>query len=297
MSDPTSILLAGRSKDSQDAMPVIEEFLRAVGNRLRSRLVNRTSSDIQVVLQEVVIQSIEAIKRMEEMTTEGVFGLVRFDGSGLPGVVTLQRGLLTRVIGAMLGDAQEGDEEEEEAEEEEDGSRPLSPVEQRIAYRMFRDMRRDILEAWPMPEAPEIVIDGQPGNSRIIDPHSGEEEVVSASFVVGMEDDEFGKLVVGIPTHVLRSAGQPKDRGGKKKAKPSKPPEMSRVMPVEVEVVAEMARLPMRVRDLHNLQSGDLLPLGPMDAATVRINGRALLQGEPGHANGQRSIRIRKKIT
>jgi len=296
MSDPTSILLAGRSKDSQDAMPVIEEFLRAVGNRLRSRLVNRTSSDIQVVLQEVVIQSIEAIKRMEEMTTEGVFGLVRYDSAGLPGVVTLQRGLLTRVIGAMLGDAQEVDDEAEEPEEE-DGARPLSPVEQRIAQRMFRDMRRDILEAWPMPELPEIALDGQPGNSRIIDLHAGEEEVVSAAFLVGMEDDEFGKMVVGIPTHVLRSAGQPKDRGGKKKAKPSKPPEMSRVMPVEVEVVAEMARLPMRVRDLHNLQSGDLLPLGPMDAATVRVNGRALLQGEPGHANGQRSIRIRKKIT
>jgi len=296
MSDPTAILLAGRSKDSQDAMPVIEEFLRGVGNRLRSRLVNRTSSDIQVDLQEVVIQSIEAIKRTDEMATEGVFGLIRFDSSQLPGVVTLQRGLLTRVIGAMLGDDQEVEDEEDEPEEE-DGTRPLSPVEQRIAYRMFRDMQRDILEAWPMPEAPEISLDGQPGNARIIDLHSGEEEVVSATFMVGMEDDEYGKLIVGIPTHVLRSAGQPKDRGNKKKAKPSKPPEMHRVMPVEVEVVAEMARLPMRVRDLHNLQSGDLLPLGPMDAATVRVNGRALLQGEPGHANGQRSIRIRKKIT
>ena len=46
---------------------VVEEAaLLAVGNRLRARLVNRTSSDIQVDLQEVVIQSIEAIKRSEE---------------------------------------------------------------------------------------------------------------------------------------------------------------------------------------------------------------------------------------
>jgi flagellar motor switch protein FliM len=296
MSDPTAILLAGRSKDSQDAMPVIEEFLRAVGNRLRARLVNRTSSDIQVDLQEVVIQSIEAIKRSDEMSADGVFGLLRFDSSQLPGVVTLQRGLLTRVIGAMLGDDQELAQDDDEAEEE-DGARPLSPVEQRIAHRMFRDMLSDVVDSWPMPQPPDMALDGHPGNSRIIDLQSGEEEVVSATFMVGMEEDEFGKLVVGIPTHVLRTAGQPKDRNKKKDSAPSKPPQMSRVMPVEVEVVAEMARLPMRVRDLHNLQSGDLLPLGPMDAAVVRVNGRALMQGEPGHANGQRSIRIRKKIT
>jgi flagellar motor switch protein FliM len=296
MSDPTAILLAGRSKDSQDAMPVIEEFLRAVGNRLRARLVNRTSSDIQVDLQEVVIQSIEAIKRSDEMSADGVFGLLRFDSSQRPGVVTLERGMLTRVIGAMLGDDQELAQDDDEAEEE-DGARPLSPVEQRIAHRMFRDMLSDVVDSWPMPQPPDMALDGHPGNSRIIDLQSGEEEVVSATFMVGMEEDEFGKLVVGIPTHVLRTAGQPKDRNKKKDSAPSKPPQMSRVMPVEVEVVAEMARLPMRVRDLHNLQSGDLLPLGPMDAAVVRVNGRALMQGEPGHANGQRSIRIRKKIT
>jgi flagellar motor switch protein FliM len=294
MSDPTSILLAGRSKDSQDAMPVIEEFLRSVGARLRSKLVNRTSSDIQVELQEVVIQSIEAIRRMEDLSADGVFGLLRFGSAGLPGVTALQRGLLTRVIGAMLGDmgAVEG---EDEASDSDDGPRPLSPVEARIALRMFRDTIRDIREHWPESDELEVVLDGQPGNARIIDLQVSEEEVVAATFVVGAVGEEYGRMVVGIPTQTLRSVGQKRDRNAKPQKEP-KQPKMERVMPVEVEVVAEMARVPMRVRDLRNLQAGDLLPLGPFDAAKVRVNGRALLQGEPGVANGQRSIRVRKKI-
>ena len=64
----------------------------------------------------------------------------------------------------------------------------------------------------------------------------------------------------------------------------------------EVEIVAEMARLPMRVQDLKQLQAGDLVPLGAIDGALVRVNGRAVFKGEPGHANGQRSVRLRKKI-
>ena len=294
MSDATSILLAGRSKDSQEAMPVIEEFLRTVGNRLRSKLVNRTSSDMQVELKEVGIQSVEAIRRREDMATDGVFGLLRFGAPMLPGVVCLQRGLLTRVIGAMLGD---GLELEEEASEEapDDGPRPLSPVEQRIALRMFRDTLRDIQEAWPDSEAPEVELDGQPGNARIIDLQVSEEEVVAADYVIGSDEDEFGRMVIGIPTQTLRNVGQKRERVAKPPKAPKKP-QMGRVMPVEVEVVAEMARVPMRVRDLRNLRAGDLLPLGPLDAAKVRVNGRALLQGEPGVANGQRSVRVRKKI-
>jgi flagellar motor switch protein FliM len=294
MSDPTSILLAGRSKDSQDAMPVIEEFLRSVGNRLRAKLVNRTSSDIQVDLQDVVIQSIEAIRRMDEFAAEGVFGLLRFGGAGLPGLAALQRGLLTKVIGAMLGDggAPEGEEEDPP---DDGGPRPLSPVESRIVHRMFRDIIRDVVEVWPDGSPPDVVLDGQPGNSRIIDIQVSEEEVVAVTFVVGAGGDEFGRMVLGIPTQTLRNVGQKKERSAQPKPV-TRQPKMERVMPVEVEVVAEMARVPMRVRDLRHLRAGDLLPLGPLDAAKVRVNGRALMQGEPGVANGQRSIRVRKKI-
>ncbi len=295
MSDPTSILLAGRSKDSQDAMPVIEEFFRAVGGRLRAKLVNRTSSNIKVDLQEVVIQSLEAVKRSDDVALDGVFGLARFDGPQLPGAFVMQRSLLTRIIGAMLG----GDKTSTDDEEQDDGNgpRPLSPVELRIALRMFGDMVRDIREVWPNHEHPIVEMDGLPGNSRIIDISVGEEEVVAATFLVGTEEDDFGKVVMSVPTQSLRSAGQKKDKPNRKPKREAREPVMERVLPVQVDVVAEMARLPMRVRDLHGLQEGDLLPLGPIDAAVVRVNGRALLQGEPGHANGQRSIRIRKKVT
>ena len=71
---------------------------------------------------------------------------------------------------------------------------------------------------------------------------------------------------------------------------------MGRVMPVEIEVVAEMARVAMRVRDLKKLEVGDLVPLGALESALLRINGRPVLAAEPGHADGQRSIRVLDRV-
>jgi flagellar motor switch protein FliM len=72
---------------------------------------------------------------------------------------------------------------------------------------------------------------------------------------------------------------------------------MDRVMPVEIELVAEMARINLRLRDLKVLRVGDLLPLGPISGATLRANGKPVLAGEAGHANGQRSMKVKRKLS
>ena len=58
----------------------------------------------------------------------------------------------------------------------------------------------------------------------------------------------------------------------------------------------EMARVAMRVRDLKKLEVGDLVPLGALESALLRINGRPVLAAEPGRADGQRSIRVFDRV-
>ena len=121
-----------------------------------------------------------------------------------------------------------------------------------------------------------------------------DEDVYVAELQFGPADEPYGTMFTTIPVQVLRGI---EGKGGVAEEDDGREVKtLDRVMPIEMEVVAEMARLPMRVRDLKNLKVGDLIPLGPLTGVLMRINGKNVLVGEPGHANGQRSVRIMKRI-
>ncbi len=293
--EPSTMLLVNRSNDGEDELPAVEEYFRLLGARVRARLVNRTSANFVVGIESVTAVNLGQIKSVEGIDASGIFSLVRFDKAMLAGGLAVQRSLLTRIIGAMLGDdGESGDEDEDEEEEVSDEPRQLSPVEGKISRRLMDDLVIDLQKAWPSGVAPTVVLDGGPGNGRVIDPSSAQEDVYLSVLSLGTEEEPYGNLAVAIPVQTLRGLNQSKSDSTKKPE--SREPAMHRVLPVEVDVVAEMARLPMRVRDLQRLRIGDLVPLGPIDGAVVRVNGRTLFHGEPGHSNGQRSIRVGERF-
>lgn len=288
MSGESSVLLLQqRSRSTEQALPAVEEFFRALALRVRARLVNRTSSNIEVRIEGVEVRDLGKLKDATEFNDTGVFGLLRFDSPRIPAVAALQRPLLTRIIGAMLGD-DDGPEDGEDSD-----LRPLSQVEVRIAQRLFRELTQDLAAVWPTRPSPQIILDGPPGQARMVDQEIASEEVFVVELDFGPADSPWGKLMVSVPTQVLRDAGQRRaDVGWRTRENP----DMGRVMPVEVELVAEMARVAMRVRDLKKLGVGDLVPLGALNSAVVRVNGRSVLQAEPGHADGQRSVRVLDRV-
>lgn len=279
-----SLLVHARGADT--ALPGVEVFMRNFSQRLRSRMVSRCSKDFQVRLTGITGRRICDTLKDEVWKDSGVFGLLRLDSVGLAGLVAIQVSVLTRIILAMTGD-------DEAADAPRGGPRSMSPVELRIATRTMQDICRDLTATWPLRPAVEVDLEGSPGGPRVIDPRSATEEVFWATMELGPVESPFGLLCVGVPTQALRGLGA---AGGPARREARKPGDFSRVMPVEVEVVAEMARLPMRVRDLRALSIGDLVPLGALDGALLRVNGREVLVGEPGHANGQRSVRVIRKL-
>ena len=284
--DPSQVLVAQRQRNTRSAMPMVEEYFQALLLRLRSRMVNRSSSDFQVRMGSVEVRRLSEVRNDAVFHESGVFGLLRFEPTGTTGVAALQRSLLTRVIGAMLGD-------DAGAGEGTDGSRPMSPVESRIAARILRDLALDLRDTWPHAPRPDIRLDGIPGNARVIELDSGDEELFTVNYDFGPADDPFGLFCVTVPTSVLRPMAAGRDAPLPRK---SRPVDLGRVLPVEVEVTAEMTRLSMRVKDLQRLEPGDVVPIGSMAQAVLRINGKAAFTGEPGHAHGQRSIRVLSRL-
>ena len=68
-------------------------------------------------------------------------------------------------------------------------------------------------------------------------------------------------------------------------------------MPIEFEVVAEFARMRMRVRELRGLRVGDIVPLGPTEGVLLRVNGKNVIRGDAGIQNGQRSVKVTERLT
>lgn len=285
-----SSILLGRgqtAKAEPPLLPSVEEFFRLLGFKLRSRLVNRCSTNFVVQLEGVQPSALLELKAHPDHTDGSVYCLLRFDKVRLPGLIILERELLVKVIGAMLGD----DMPDEEAPPSDNSGRALSPVQVRIAARVVRDMLVDLRQAWPSGGAPPIELDGVPGHSRVVSADNADEDLVLASFDVSTAEGNFGKILVGVPAALLRGSQASRAAPARKRAAP----DIGRVMPVELDLVAEMARLTMRVRDLKQLEVGDLIPLGRLDTATLRVNGKAVWLGEPGHSNGQRCIKVKKR--
>jgi len=268
---------------SDAALLRAEEFYRALAERIRSRFISRASGDFRVEMAGMQVMRLAEVMKENGTADSKVYGIVRIGTFGQPGVVMVQRALLTRIIGAMLGD--------DEGEVDEDDARPLSPVERRIASRVMIDVVDEIRTCWPDPTGPNIELVGGPGSTRVVAPHMEQEEVYAGTLRVGSPDTDYGTITVTAGVDVLREAEPPPGTRSNK----NREPDFSRVMPLELELVAELGRVPMRVRDLRALAVGDLIPVGRVGECQVRVNGKAVLSGEAGHTEGQRSVRIVRK--
>jgi flagellar motor switch protein FliM len=281
------MLLAQRSRDSEGAMPAVEDFFGSIAQRIRSRLVNRSASDIQVRLAGVDVRTLGDVVEDTEYRDSAIYGVMRFTPPGLPGLVVLQATLLSRMVEAMLG-------EEPSEESEVAAVRSLTPVEQQIAHRICRDIRDELVDLWPLGSPPRIDVD-RPGTSgRGVMGVMRTVAVYSATLDFGPPTHPYGLLCCNIPVQVFRPTGA--GSSVIEKAELHRDVDLGRVMGLEVEVVAEMARISMSIQELENLSVGDVLDVGPVRTAVMKINDHAVIEGKPGEVDGHRSVQIVRRL-
>lgn len=279
-------LLTQRSKEAETAMPAVEDFFRVVAHRVRARLVNRSSVDIPVRVAGVDVKSLGAVLEDSEYREGAIYSLLRFNPLGMPGMIVLQGALLGRIVGTMLG-------EDPDEDTQMGGVRALTPVEQKIARRVCGDLVSELHDGWPVAPIPRIETDAPASSPRSVTGNVRNTAVFAATLDFGPPTNPYGLLCCAIPVQAFRALAGPVVIEREREAPTV---DLSGLMPVEVEMVAELARLQLTVDTLRNIAVGDTLNVGSVRNALVSVNGKTVFEGQPGEVDGHRSIQIRRRV-
>ena len=284
--DNTASLLSQRSKEAETAMPAVEDFFRVVAHKVRARLVNRSSVDIPVRVAGVEVKSLGVVLEDSEYREGSIYSLLRFNPLGMPGMIVLQGALLGRIVGTMLG-------EDPEEESQMGAVKALTPVEQKIAHRVCGDLVSELHDGWPLKPVPRIETDAPASSPRSVTGNVRNTEVFAATLDFGPPTNPYGLLCCAIPVQAFRALSGPVVIEREKSA-PSV--DLSSLMPIEVEIVAELAAFELTVSQLERLAVGDTLEVGNIRTAGIKVNGKPTFEGVAGEVDGHRSVQIRRRI-
>ena len=268
------------------AMPAVEDFFRVVAHKVRARLVNRSSVDIPVRVAGVEVKSLGAVLEDSEYREGSIYSLLRFNPLGMPGMIVLQGALLGRIVGTMLG-------EDPEEDSQMGAVKALTPVEQKIAHRVCGDLVSELHDGWPVTPVPRIETDAPASSPRSVTGNVRNTEVFAATLDFGPPTNPYGLLCCAIPVQAFRALSGPVIIEREKSA-PSV--DLSSLMPIEVEVVAELASFQLTVSQLENMAVDDMLEVGNIRTARVKVNGKPTFEGVAGEVDGHRSVQIQRRL-
>ena len=283
--DNTAHLLGQRSKEAGTAMPAVEDFFRSVAHKVRARLVNRSSVDIPVRGAGVEVKSLGAVLEDTEYREGSIYSLLRFNPLGQPGMIVLQGALLGRIVGTMLG-------EDPEEETQMGGVKALTPVEQKIAFRVCGDLVGELHDGWPISPVPRIDTGAPASSPRSVTGDVRNTEVFAATLDFGPPTNPYGLLCCAIPVQAFRALAGPVVM---EREKEESVVDLRSLMPIEVELVAELAAFSLTVTQLRNMAVGDTLEVGNVRKVNVKVNGKDAFEGVAGEMDGHRSVQIQRR--
>lgn len=248
-------------------------FRKAVPG-LRRRLVNRVGCAIRVELKESVSMTIgEALDAAAvNPAALGEFQLAPNNRA----LVLLDGRVLARLLGMMLG---------------ENPASPLLTARHlltRVDLRIGRRICVDLLETISVQaglERESKFIDLRPA-PRVLSWLPRSTRVLCARLEFGPEEAPFGTADVLIPLGACSVLFGTAPLHDEREA------HVESVLPVQVDVIAELARVQMSLSDLSKLSVGTEIDLGRSGDVLVTINGKHMMVAEAGESDGTRSIRV-----
>ena len=279
-------LLAHPDREAASALPALEDLFRSAARQVRTRLVNRAGADVPVRLGVARIATVGEILDDSEARDGAAFALFRTNPLGLPGMIIVQGQLLARIVGILLGEPMDMDAPEYTP-------RPLTEVERRISQRICQDVLKGMVQAWPEDREIDFRLVRVGGSVRAVTGLAPTTPVVSATLDFGRPDDPFGLLIVCIPAQAARDLKVDKEETVQRDGDVA---DVTRVMPLNLDVVAEVTRVKLPLSALRDLDIGSVLDLGPPREVQLRANDQVLITGEPGTSRGVHAVRVMRKL-
>ena len=284
--DPESqrALLVQPDRESAGTLPALEDLFREAARDVRTRIVNRAGADVPVRLGLAQVTTIAGVIDDTDARDGGVFGLFRFHPMGLPGIFVVQGRLLARIVGVLLG-------EDPTKAPPPYRIRPVTRVEMRFAKRIVQDVLESLQAAWPLDPKPTLELEVIGTGPRLTSSLTPTTPVIAGSLDFGSPDSPYGLLTVAIPAQAARDLRAPKAAAIPRSVRKRRY-NAERVLPLPMEAVAELGRTRMKLKDLKALKVGQELPLGSGREVEVKVGGKVLFLGEPGHNAGRHSVRV-----
>jgi len=276
--------LATTQREGQAALPYVEDVARAAVRSLRGRLGNRPGLDFALACPPGKVLTLRKLVDEPAFRESTIYALFRIRKNMPPGVVLLEGRLVDRFIGLMLG----------EGEDSEVLGRDISDLELKVADRMLRDLLLGIASALAG-GVDEVKLERMGSHRKILDGIPMDTVMLSVPFEIGPSDALFGMMMVAVPTQAgAEFVGTPATRPARERVPTGRI--LQHALPVQVEVVAELARLLLPVGNLRTIKVGDILHLGSSPVASLRVNGHKVMEVEAGQSAGRHSVRILKKL-
>lgn len=279
-------LLAHPDREAASALPALEDLFRSAARQVRTRLVNRAGVDVPVRLGVARITTVGEILDDGETRDGAAFALFRTNPLGLPGMIIVQGQLLARIVGILLGEPMD-------MEPQPYRPRALTELERRISQRICQDVMKGMIQAWPEEKEIDFRLVRVGGSMRAVTGLAQTTPVVAASLDFGRPDDPYGLLIVCLPAQAARDLKVEKEEAVQRE---NEQPDVRRVMPLSLDVVAEVARIKLPLAALKELDVGSVLDLGPPREVRVSANERVILTGEPGTSRGVHAVRVMRKL-
>lgn len=272
------------SAPSRDDLGLVTDLVDATVLRLKVALVKRCGGDVLVRPEAPSVKQLRELLRPVDELAIGAAAPFTLSAQNLRGLVILDVPLVQRLVGLFLGEDPSADAAPE--------PRRLTQLDLQMARSICNDIVQSLISACTVMPLTAVVGDVH-SNPRSVTSLPQSPAVVEIDMELGPEEGPYGRAQLVLPAQaagVLWPERQAKPK--KKKRKRS----MKRVSEVAVPVVAELVRRKMTLADVRELQVGDLIELGSMHDVTVRLGGRPSLEGEAGHQQGLRCVRIKRRL-
>ena len=262
----------------------LEERSRDGLVELRTRLVRRCGGEVPV-----------SITSFDTANNAQVSGKVRAQpgaamvpmsiGEGRRAVLVMEGPLIQRLVGRLLG-------ETPETEGHDYSMRALTRLDVRMVSRLGEDFAGalqqllggvDPVTCDPCVSGPRAAVPGfaEDGRSALM------------TFDFGDSDEPWGLawLALEIDESVAQAPAPVPTANASRRVM-----DVERVMPIGVEVTAELARTHLTLGKLKDLQVGDTINFGRVGEVTLRLGERPVFVGEAGESGGAVSVRIVNRV-
>lgn len=279
----------GSPSPSGAVAPVFTEVLGSAARRLRAKLASRSGRDAPVHVGEP-----DACSLGDLMATtpagRGLWCVFPVTAGGPPALVLVESELLSGLIGQLFG-APAGDTSPGRG-----GG--LTEVERAVGARMCRELIDALLDCWAGSPAPRLSVGEVAPSPRVCAGLDPESRYVSVPMEIGPPGKPLGALFVALPAAIVPGVAPvpaPAPPPALRVAPAARLPQYDRVLPVQVDLVVELARLTLPLRALRSLAVGDELLLPTTTEAMGRVGDRPTFFGDAGTQAGLRSLRVTRR--